>query len=113
VVCRRRVATVEGDSFVADATTLELILSIPGVETPGKVQIDVTRRNPVSHAVVMIQRTQPPDSTAAMGIEVLTERTMYVERADGPELLEIKRGAWPVEKVKAEAERLFQLAQEA
>jgi hypothetical protein len=30
-----------------------------------------------------------------------------------PELLEIKRGAWPLEKVKAEAERLFQLSQEA
>ena len=29
------------------------------------------------------------------------------------ELLEIKRGAWPLEKVKAEAERLFQLAEEA
>jgi hypothetical protein len=28
-------------------------------------------------------------------------------------LLEIKRGAWPLEKVKAEAERLFQLSQEA
>ena len=38
---------------------------------------------------------------------------MYVERADGPELLEIKRGAWPLDKVKAEAERLFQLAHEA
>src|SRR6266851_1724128 len=48
-----------------------------------------------------------------MGIEFLTEGKMYVERADGPELLEIKRGAWPLEKVKAEAERLFQLAQEA
>ena len=48
-----------------------------------------------------------------VGIEFLTEGTMYVERADGPELLEIKRGAWPLEKVKAEAERLFQLSQEA
>jgi hypothetical protein len=42
-----------------------------------------------------------------MGIEFLTEGTMHVERADAPELLEIKRGAWPLEKVKAEAERLF------
>ncbi|MGI9066576.1 MAG: hypothetical protein ACR2HX_09260 [Pyrinomonadaceae bacterium] len=48
-----------------------------------------------------------------MSIEFLTEGTMYVERADGPELLDIKRGACPLEKVKAEAERLFQLAQEA
>jgi len=48
-----------------------------------------------------------------MGIEFLTEGTMHVERADAPELLEIKRGAWPLEKVKAEAERLFQLSQEA
>ena len=43
----------------------------------------------------------------------LTEGTLHVERADAPELLDIKRGAWPLDKVKAEAERLFQLAQEA
>lgn len=48
-----------------------------------------------------------------MGIEFLTEGTMYVERADAPELLDIKRGAWPLDKVKTEAERLFQLSQEA
>jgi hypothetical protein len=48
-----------------------------------------------------------------MGIEFLTEGAMYVERADGPELLSIKRGEWPLEKVKTEAGRLFQLAQEA
>ena len=48
-----------------------------------------------------------------MGIEFLTEGTIYVERADAPELLDIKRGAWPLEKVKSEAERLFQLSQEA
>lgn len=48
-----------------------------------------------------------------MGIEFLTEGTMHVERVDAPELLDIKRGAWPLEKVKAEAERLFQLSQEA
>jgi hypothetical protein len=48
-----------------------------------------------------------------MGIEFLTEGTLHVERADAPELLEIKRGAWPLEKVKEEAERLFVLAQEA
>ena len=48
-----------------------------------------------------------------MGIEFLTEGTIYVERADAPELLEIKRGGWPLDKVKSEAERLFQLSQEA
>ncbi len=48
-----------------------------------------------------------------MGIEFLTEGTVHVERADATELLEIKRGAWPLEKVKIEAERLFQLSQEA
>ena len=48
-----------------------------------------------------------------MGIEFLTEGSIYVERADAPELLEIKRGGWPLEKVKSEAERLFQLSQEA
>jgi hypothetical protein len=48
-----------------------------------------------------------------MGIEFLTEGTIHVERQDAPELLSIKRGDWPLEKVKTEAERLFQLAQEA
>src|ERR1051325_1592837 len=48
-----------------------------------------------------------------MGIEFLTEGTMHVERQDAPELLDIKRGASPLEKVKAQAERLFQLSQEA
>lgn len=48
-----------------------------------------------------------------MGIEFLTEGTLHVERADAPELLDIKRGEWPLEKVKSEAERLFQLSQEA
>src|SRR5687767_1762507 len=48
-----------------------------------------------------------------MGIEFLTEGTMHVERADSVELPDIKRGDWPLENVKAESERLFQLAQEA
>jgi len=48
-----------------------------------------------------------------MSIEFLTEGTVYVERADAVELLDIKSGAWSLERVKAEAERLFQLAQEA
>lgn len=48
-----------------------------------------------------------------MGIEFLTEGTLHVERVDAPELLAIKRGEWPLEKVKAEAERLFVLTQEA
>lgn len=48
-----------------------------------------------------------------MGIEFLTDGTLYVEREDKHELMDIKRGAWPLEKVKTEAERLFQLAQES
>jgi hypothetical protein len=48
-----------------------------------------------------------------MGIEFLTEGTLHVERQDAPELLSIKRGDWTLEKVKDEAERLFQLAREA
>jgi hypothetical protein len=44
-----------------------------------------------------------------VGIEFLTEGTLHVERADATELLEINRGAWPLEKVKGEAERLFQM----
>jgi uncharacterized protein len=48
-----------------------------------------------------------------MSIEFLTEGTLHVERADAPELLDIKRGNWSLEKVKAESQRLFALAQEA
>ena len=48
-----------------------------------------------------------------MGIEFLTEGTLHVERVDGPELLDIKRGEWTLDRVKTESERLFQLAQEA
>ena len=48
-----------------------------------------------------------------MGIEFLTEGTLHVERVDAPELLSIKKGEWPLDRVKAESERLFQLAQEA
>ncbi len=48
-----------------------------------------------------------------MGIEFLTEGTLHIERQDAPELLSIKRGEWSLEKVKTEAERLFQLSQEA
>lgn len=48
-----------------------------------------------------------------MGIEFLTEGTLYVEREDKHELMDIKRGLWSLDKVKAEAERLFALASEA
>jgi hypothetical protein len=48
-----------------------------------------------------------------MGIEFLTEGELHVERADSEQLLEIKRGLWPLDRVKLEAERLFKLAEEA
>lgn len=48
-----------------------------------------------------------------MGIEFLTEGTLYVEREDKQELMNIKQGLWSLEDVKTEAERLFSLAQEA
>jgi hypothetical protein len=48
-----------------------------------------------------------------MGIEFLVEGELHVERADADQLLEIKRGEWPMERVKEEAERLFRLAEEA
>jgi hypothetical protein len=48
-----------------------------------------------------------------MGVEFLVEGELHVERADAENLLSIKRGEWPLEKVKAEAERLFKLAEEA
>lgn len=48
-----------------------------------------------------------------MGIEFLTDGVLRVERQDASELLDIKAGRWTLEKVKAEADRLFALAQEA
>jgi predicted nucleotidyltransferase len=48
-----------------------------------------------------------------MGIEFLDDGTMRVQRQDAAELMAIKHGGWPLEKVKAEAERLFELAAES
>lgn len=48
-----------------------------------------------------------------MGIEFLTDGRLYVNRHDAPQLLEIKRGEWTLEQVKAEAARLFQVAEQA
>lgn len=48
-----------------------------------------------------------------MGTEFLVEGRLHVFREDAPKLLEIKRGDWKLEEVKAEAKRLFRLADEA
>lgn len=48
-----------------------------------------------------------------MGIEFMHEGRLYVKREDATQLLEIKRGEWTLEKVKAESDRLFKLAEEA
>jgi hypothetical protein len=48
-----------------------------------------------------------------ISFEFLVEGELHVERADAEQLLEIKRGEWPFERVKAESERLFKLAEEA
>jgi predicted nucleotidyltransferase len=47
------------------------------------------------------------------GIEFLATGEMVVERPDAAQLLAIKRGEWPIEKVKQEAEMLFGQAREA
>src|SRR5262249_41408638 len=48
-----------------------------------------------------------------MGIEFLSEGELHVSRADADNLLSINLGESPREKVKAEAARLFRLAEEA
>lgn len=48
-----------------------------------------------------------------MGIEALTEGVLHVRRSDNNQLLDIKRGEWTLEQVKAEASRLFALVDEA
>jgi hypothetical protein len=47
------------------------------------------------------------------GIEFLRDGELHVLRPDAGELVAIKRGEWPLEKVKAEAERLFRRAEDA
>lgn len=47
-----------------------------------------------------------------MGIEFLKDGNLQVERFDNNELLEIKYGEWSLERVKAEADRLFKVAEE-
>jgi predicted nucleotidyltransferase len=47
-----------------------------------------------------------------MGIEFLNDGVMYVEREDAPQLLDIKKGKWTLEQVKAESDRLFKLSEE-
>ena len=48
-----------------------------------------------------------------MGIEFLTDGELHVVRQDAPELLDIKNGYWPKDKIISEADRLFALAQQA
>jgi len=48
-----------------------------------------------------------------MGIEFLTDGELHVLRNDAQQLLEIKAGEWSLEKVKEEAEKLFELAKTA
>lgn len=48
-----------------------------------------------------------------MGMEFLKDGELNVLREDAPQLLEIKRGEWTLEQVKAEAERGFSLTEQA
>ena len=45
------------------------------------------------------------------GIEFLHEGVLHVHRKNAEKLLEIKDGKWSLEKVKAEVDRLFRLAE--
>ena len=47
------------------------------------------------------------------GIEVLNDGELYVQRHDATELVAIKNGEWPLDRVKREAERLFRRAEDA
>ena len=48
-----------------------------------------------------------------MGIEFLKDGELHVHRHDAQQLLEIKRGEWPLEKIEKESERLFSVAEQA
>lgn len=47
------------------------------------------------------------------GIEFLSTGELRVQREDAQQLIEIKKGEWPLEKVERLADELFQMAQEA
>lgn len=47
-----------------------------------------------------------------MGVEFLRDGELRVWREDAAELLEIKRGEWPLDRIEAEAEKLFKTAEE-
>jgi predicted nucleotidyltransferase len=48
-----------------------------------------------------------------MGIEFLRDGELQVQREDAAQLLEIKRGEWPLEKIVSEADRLFAVSEQA
>ena len=48
-----------------------------------------------------------------MGAEFLKDGELYVYRDDASQLLEIKRGEWTLEQVKAESDKWFALAEQA
>ena len=48
-----------------------------------------------------------------MGIELLSTGELIVERPDAPQLIEIKQGAWKLEQVESEADKLFARVEEA
>ncbi len=48
-----------------------------------------------------------------MGIEFLTDGELHVVRKDASQLIQIKRGDWPLDKVHREADRLFKQCEEA
>jgi hypothetical protein len=68
----------------------------------GKISIQGNCKN-ASHCIRLLK----------MGVEFLSSGELNVSRHDAPLLLEIKRGEWSLDKVKKEAERLFNLADEA
>lgn len=48
-----------------------------------------------------------------MGIEFMKDGRLYVLREDASQLLEIKRGEWSLERITAEADRLFAVSEQA
>jgi uncharacterized protein len=48
-----------------------------------------------------------------MGVEFLKEGELHVFREDAPQLMEVKKGMWTLDQVKAEADRQFKRIDEA
>jgi hypothetical protein len=92
LVCGRRVATVEVNSFVAEATRFVWSAQAPALKRRARIRPTLRLEAELVMRVNYKSKNAAHQIRLRMGIESLTEATMSVGRAAGPESLSIKRG---------------------